>query len=267
MVDPQAAYVKTPKGLEEIERKTHGLHLKARQVLIMIDGKRDMAALQGIFPPDMVPPILDELVAEGYIRVLDKPKAAAPVAPAQAPRPVADLDGEDPFQLSQTFMINIARKILGIAGDAIIAKVDASNNLDALRALYPEWRKAITQSPDGVMRIKEFEFKLFQVMGDATTAATASSAPATAAKSAAEKPKIPPSNDDERLVLARNFMANTAKNYLGILADSIVPKIEGAKTLNELRGLFFDWREALRQNPDAKRRLADYESRLAALLS
>lgn len=262
-MDPQAIYVKTPKGIEEIERKTHGLHLKARQVLIMIDGKRDQVALEGIFPPEMVPAVLEELLANGYVRVLDRPKAPPPPTAVKA-APTAQLDGEDPFELSRTFMINIARKILGIAGDDIVAKIDAAPTIDALRGLFPAWRKAVVQSPDGLMRIKEFEFKLFQVLGEVSaTGASASGAPA----SAAPQPKIPPSNDDERLVLARNFMVNTARNYLGIVADTLVPRFEAAKSLTELRQLFFDWREALKQSPDAKRRLAEYESKLAALLS
>ena len=255
MADARTTYVKTPKGIEEIERKTQGLHLKARQVLIMIDGKRDIAALEGIFPPDMVPSVLEELLADGYVRELARPK---PAAPAPAPRPTAQLDGEDPFDLSQTFMINIARKILGIAGDEIVAKVEAARDLDTLRGLFPAWRKAVTQAPDGVMRIKEFEFKLFQVLGEVSPNA----APVTP-----EQPRNPPSNDDERLILARNFMVNTARNYLGVVADTLVPELEAAQSLADLRHHFFDWREALRQSPDAKRRLAEYESRLAALLS
>jgi hypothetical protein len=262
MVDPQASFVKTPKGIEEIERKTHGLHLKARQVLIMIDGKRDQAALEGIFPPEMVPAVLEELLANGYVRLLDRPKP--PPSPVAKAVPTAQLDGEDPFDLSRTFMINIARKILGIAGNDIVAKIDDAPNIEALRALFPEWRKAVVQSPDGLMRIKEFEFKLFQVLGDV------SAVPAQAVGAAAPapvKPKLPPGNDDERLVLARNFMVNTARNYLGIVADSLVPRFEAARSLTDLRQQFFDWREALQQSPEAKRRLAEFESKLAALLS
>lgn len=259
-MDPQATFVKTPKGIEEIEHKTHGLHLKARQVLIMIDGKRDQVALQGIFPPDMVPAVLEELLTNGYIRVLDRPKPTP--APAAKVAPSADLDGEDPFELSRTFMVNIARRILGIAANDIVNRINAAPDINALRTLFADWRKAVVQAPDGLMRIKEFEFKLFQVLGDVSAVA-----PAPTAQPAPAKPKLPPANDDERLMLARNFMVNTARNYLGIVADSLVPKFEAAKSLGELRQLFFDWREALQQSPDAKRRLAEYESKLAALLS
>lgn len=252
-----STYVKTPKGIEEVERKVHGLALKSRQVLIMIDGKRDLAVLQGIFPPEMVPGILDELIAGGFIRELEKPKPA----PAATGR---GLDEEDPFVLAQTFMINIAKRILGIAGDAVIAKLKSANDLDALRALFPEWRTAIKQNPDGLQRLKEFETKLFHVLGEVEVRA---GAPATPAPPNLLKKPVPPTNDQERLFLARNFMVNTTRTYLGIAADAFISRVEATQSIADLRQLFFDWRESLRQSPDAKRRLAEFESKLAALLS
>lgn len=53
-----AAWVKTAKGKEEVERKAYGL-FTSRQVLIMIDGRRDLAALQSILPPEAVPRTVD----------------------------------------------------------------------------------------------------------------------------------------------------------------------------------------------------------------
>lgn len=246
--------VKTPKGIEEVERKVHGLALKPRQVLIMIDGKRDLAALQGIFPPATVPGILDDLKAGGFIRELERPKAPTP-------QPASLKDDNDPFVLSQTFMVNIAKKFLGVAGDSIAAKLKSAPNIESLRALFPEWRTAVKQNPDGLQRMKEFEAKLFQVLGDVAVPTAPASKPGIFSA-----PK-PPANDAERYTLARNFMVNTAKTYLGIAANPFIAKVDATQTIAELRQLFFDWREALKQSPDAKVRLAEFESKLAALLS
>ncbi|MCF8178922.1 MAG: hypothetical protein K9J74_10475 [Sulfuritalea sp.] len=154
-------WVKTAKGKEEVESKAHGLAFKARHVLIMIDGKRDLEALQSILPPATVPGILDDLLNNGFIEVSDA--VAAPVVETAA---VEVNPEEDPFQLGQTFMINMAGRILGIAGEPISVKVRAAGNVTDLKELYPEWRSAIRQAPDGLARLKELEKKLFKVLGD-----------------------------------------------------------------------------------------------------
>lgn len=155
-----STWVKTTKGKEEVESKMHGLAFKARHVLIMIDGKRDLAALQSILPPATVLGIVDELLNNGFIEVSEV------VAPVVAPVAVEVNPDEDPFLLGQTFMINMAGRILGVAGDAISAKVKVASDVAALKALYPEWRSAIRQAPDGLERLKELEKKLFKVLGD-----------------------------------------------------------------------------------------------------
>lgn len=252
-----STYVKTPKGIEEVERKVHGLALKSRQVLIMIDGKRDLAVLQGIFPPEMVPGILDELIAGGYIRELDRPKPASAATGA-------GVDGEDPFVLSQTFMINIAKRILGIAGDPVIAKLKSANDLDALRALFPEWRNAIKQSPDGLQRMKELETKLFHVLGEVSVQTGAAASPAKPKSSASA---ARPADDDDRLSMARNFMINTTSTFVGLAGSALIDKAERAASITELRHLYYDWKESLELDKEGKKRLPDLEKRLAALLS
>ena len=158
-------WVKTAKGKEEVERKTFGLAFKLRQVLIMIDGKRDLAALQSILPPEGVPGIAAELLKDGFIEATDVQASPVPASAMPASTASADPD-EDPFMLGQTFMINMAKRILGVAGDAISAKLRAAPDVPALRALIPEWRNAIRQAPDGLQRLKELEKKLAKALGD-----------------------------------------------------------------------------------------------------
>ena len=155
-----AVWVKTAKGKDEVERKTYGLAFKLRQALIMVDGKRDLAALQGILPPETVPDTIAELLKDGFIGAVE---VQAPPAPASA----APADpNEDPFMLGQTFMVNMVKRILGVAGDAVILKLKAAPDVPALRALIPEWRSAIRQAPDGLQRLKELEKKLAKALGD-----------------------------------------------------------------------------------------------------
>ena len=178
MVTARTVCAKTPKGQEEVERRTHGLSPRLRQMLIMMDGRRDTAALQAVFPPDLVPSLMQQLIDGGFVSALVSCAAAPVVAPSPAPAALptapAPLDGvaageEDPFELGQTFMINLARRILGIASDGIVAKLLLAHDVDGLRALYLEWRNTIKQAPDGLLRLKELEKKLSKVLGDLPT--------------------------------------------------------------------------------------------------
>ena len=181
MVTASTVCVKSPKGQHEIEHRTHGLTPRMRQMLIMMDGRRDMAALQTVFPPELVPGLMQQLLDSGFVTELAAAPAAAvaPATAAVAPRAVQQVaraplgesvvGEEDPFLLGQTFMINLAKRILGIAGDGIIAKLRAAQNIEDLRALYMEWRNTIKQAPDGLLRLKELEKKLSKVLGDLPT--------------------------------------------------------------------------------------------------
>ena len=110
MVTANTVCVKSPKGQEEIERRTHGLTPRLRQMLIMMDGRRDMATLQTVLPAEL---------AAGE---------------------------EDPFLLGQIFMINLAKRIPGFAGDGIIAKLQAAQDIEDLRALHSTWNGATPSS-------------------------------------------------------------------------------------------------------------------------
>jgi hypothetical protein len=179
MVTARTVCAKTPKGQEEVERRAHGLSPRLRQMLIMMDGRRDVVALQAVFPPELVPGLVQQLIDGGFVTAQEHAPAASPVtatapraAPPSAPAPLAGVAAgeEDPFELGQTFMINLARRILGIAGDGIVAKLRQAQDIDGLRALYLEWRNTIKQAPDGLLRLKELEKKLSKVLGELPTA-------------------------------------------------------------------------------------------------
>ncbi len=179
MVTANTVCVKLPKGHDEIERRTYRLTPRLRQMLIMMDGRRDMVALQLVFPPELVRELMQQLLDGGFVTAL----AAAPAVPVSptsaaaapsraipqtAPAPLSGTTAgeEDPFLLGQTFMMNLAKRILGIAGDGINAKLRAAQDVEDLRALYVEWRNTIKQAPDGLVRLKELEKKLSKVLGD-----------------------------------------------------------------------------------------------------
>ena len=254
--------VKTPKGIEEVERKVHGLALKSRQVLIMIDGRRDFRALQEIFPPDMVPGILDELLAGGFIRELEPPK---PVEPAPVKRVPSASSDEERYTMARNFMLNTVSAFVGMAGSSLTDKIEQTMDLSDLAPLYHDWRDAIALSSDGKKRLGELETQLITLLGEPPLSPTAQAAAPAVSRPAAAQAR--PADDDERVSMARNFMINTTTTFIGMAGSALVDKLEQAENITTLRHLYYDWKESMQLDKEARQRLPDLEKRLAALLS
>ncbi len=147
-----AVCVKTPKGIEEVARRTHGLSLRERRLLIMIDGSRNRASLAAMIPGEDVAGIMEKLLANGFITPL---AVAAPEA-AKAPA----IDEAKRFEMARNFMLNTVSAFLGVFGSGLSEKLEAADSLQALRDLYQSWRDAIRLTPEGQKRGAELEEKL-----------------------------------------------------------------------------------------------------------
>lgn len=83
-MDPQARFVKTDKGHDEIKNRTHKLEARSRQILVMVDGGKAAADLlltaKGF---GGTPELLLSLLKDGFIREAGDadPAAAAPGGP------------------------------------------------------------------------------------------------------------------------------------------------------------------------------------------
>lgn len=149
--------VKTAKGIEEIEKRTVGLPLKERRVLIMVDGARDRAGIAALFPQEDVGAILAKLRQEGFISQPEPPAAAAGVVPP--------VDEAQRFHMAQNFMINSTNHFLGPSGPSLIAKLRVCRDMDALRALYGDWRSAIVTGGAGGKQLPDLEGRLTALLG------------------------------------------------------------------------------------------------------
>ena len=75
-------FVKTPKGVGEIEQRSGGLTPRTRRVLIMLDGKRTDDDIRAMALADDLDQTLKMLVDAGYIEPLKGPEPAAPATAA-----------------------------------------------------------------------------------------------------------------------------------------------------------------------------------------
>jgi hypothetical protein len=155
MVD-SVIYVKTPKGIQEITQRSAGLNQKARQMLILMDGKRSVEEISEVFEGVAVGEFVKVLVDGELVVPLNNTSATANVtSPAQLP-----LDENQRFEMSKNFMCNTVNTFLGSMGSGLVSRLNKCNNLEELRQLYAEWQKAIALSGDGRKQAADLENKL-----------------------------------------------------------------------------------------------------------
>lgn len=72
-MDPRLVFVRTAKGEQEFEHRTHGLSQALRRVLILVDGKSPVSRImeRGLGVPD-IEGALTTLAAEGYIATAEE---------------------------------------------------------------------------------------------------------------------------------------------------------------------------------------------------
>lgn len=90
-MNPQARFVKTDKGHDEIKNRTHKLEARTRQMLVMVDGGKAAAdLLQTAKGFGGSAEQLVSLLKEGFIREAAGGEKAAPAAAASAAEPMPD---------------------------------------------------------------------------------------------------------------------------------------------------------------------------------
>ena len=89
---PQAVFTKTPQGSDEVATRRHGLPMRMRQLLILVDGRRTVADLSKLVPEKDLQANLPLLESQGFVTragaqgsPAGDPSAAAGAAPSAAP--------------------------------------------------------------------------------------------------------------------------------------------------------------------------------------
>lgn len=154
---PLPLCAKTPKGTEEVSRRSHGLSLKARRLLILIDGRKDAAALAAMMPGEDVAALCAELLAGGFV------EPVAPAAPAAGDQPAA-MNEAQRFEMARNFMVNSVGAFLGVMGSGLIDKLERSASLGELRSHLPAWREAMLLSREGRGQAAELEGRLVPLL-------------------------------------------------------------------------------------------------------
>ncbi|HEX7157022.1 MAG TPA: hypothetical protein VF229_07385 [Burkholderiaceae bacterium] len=94
-MDESLVFAKTAKGVIEVSRRSGGLSMTARRVLIMIDGKRTVGELAPLASNGGIDAVIGLLESQGFVQPAAPPdpnSPGAPRAPDPGPTTTAGLD-------------------------------------------------------------------------------------------------------------------------------------------------------------------------------
>ena len=127
-------YRKTAKGQAEIETRAHRLTTRARQLLILVNGRRDAADLNALAPG---------LFGETMALLLDGGFVEAVVVEHSAQRPPpAD------FEVRRRVIVAAVKKTLGASAATIALRMEACESPEDLGALIDEAADALARLRD-----------------------------------------------------------------------------------------------------------------------
>jgi hypothetical protein len=140
---------KTAKGVIEIETREHRLPPRVRNALILVDGKRDVAALK-VLMPQQVDGTLETLLEQAFIEVVGESVAASssralpdanarastgPVANAQTAALPASSTSDPSFATRQRAAVRDFNNAIGPMGESLAIRMERARDESELRPL------------------------------------------------------------------------------------------------------------------------------------
>lgn len=168
-MDGNLTFAKTPKGIEEIEKRSYRLPPKTRQVLIFIDGKRNRSTLGGMVIVSDLDAVLDKLLDEEFVSLVTPVAISAPAsiqAAVPAPKLAHDevpLDQAERLKMARSFLINTTETFLGMYGAGLIDQAQHARTVEDFRTIVDDWYQAIS-SEAGVKRASEMKSRLVELL-------------------------------------------------------------------------------------------------------
>lgn len=153
-------YVKTPKGIEEINEHSFGLSARARHVLIMVDGKRDNEDITVMFTNTDTESILKDLIRQGFIVSLESPTSKPTSSSRSIDAFEPGMDQSKRFEMAKNFMCNTVKAFHGSMGSGLTNKIEQCSSIDELRLYYKPWQEAILMTSDGRKQAVDLEKRL-----------------------------------------------------------------------------------------------------------
>ena len=136
----QDVFQKTGKGADELRTRRHGLSPRLRQLLILIDGKRDFAELSRMLPGAELAEYLAQLERGGFVSRpfdLHEPEADAGFVAAPEPAAPAPPPAQDDLRALRARVTRALLDTIGPNGDDFAIRIERTRSVDELRSLLP----------------------------------------------------------------------------------------------------------------------------------
>jgi len=135
-------FQKTGKAADELRTRRHGLGPRLRQLLILVDGRRDVAELSRMLPGPELGEQLAQLERGGFVsRPFDagtvQASAVAPAVSAATPAPTPAPTGAQDLRTLRARVTRALLDTIGPNGDDLAIRIERVHTVDELRALLP----------------------------------------------------------------------------------------------------------------------------------
>jgi hypothetical protein len=135
-----AVFMKTAKGRNEIAQRSLGLNSRQRQVLILVDGVKQLHAINNILPETEVVRIVDFLQQEEMIALQQTSLRLPATTLTNDPAKIAAL---------KRLLSDTARNYLGLLAADILRRIDKAQDAAELLSVLGLWHMALRQSKYG----------------------------------------------------------------------------------------------------------------------
>jgi hypothetical protein len=146
MLSPNTTFRKTELGNAEIANRKLGLRAELRRLLILVDGRNNVAKLAAFVRMPAVDNLLFELQSLGVIEVSDGSVVTTIAAPAAGGFAGGDqtlAPTQEQFAAARSAAVRFVNNTLGPGGETLAIKIERTRNAQELRDTVTQVRQSL----------------------------------------------------------------------------------------------------------------------------